>query len=179
MAEQLTVPGTKSRNPSQDELSVFLRTPEFKSWFGDWEADPASASKIVDEQGMPQIVYAGQASGIQEFHGDARDRTGRDETGYYFSKDWRVARFFAQTKRDPITDEPIPASIYACILNIKTPEYLSGADARRSTRVTAIPEGYDGYVNDKLKEIVVFDPSQILIIGETPVSEFQQPILAT
>ncbi len=35
-----------------------VRTPEFKAWFGDWENDPANASKVIDpETGEPMVVY--------------------------------------------------------------------------------------------------------------------------
>ena len=34
-----------------------VRTPEFKKWFGDWENDPENASKVVDENGEPLVVY--------------------------------------------------------------------------------------------------------------------------
>jgi len=36
-----------------------VRTPEFKKWFGDWENDPKNASKIVDDNGEPLVVYHG------------------------------------------------------------------------------------------------------------------------
>ena len=42
-----------------DEQWKMVRTPEFKAWFGDWENDPANASKIVDENGEPRVVYHG------------------------------------------------------------------------------------------------------------------------
>lgn len=32
---------------------------EFKRWFGDWQNDPASASKVVNEDGTPKVVYHG------------------------------------------------------------------------------------------------------------------------
>ena len=36
---------------------VQVRTPRFKAWFGDWENDPANASKAVDQEtGEPAIV---------------------------------------------------------------------------------------------------------------------------
>ena len=38
---------------------VQVRTPAFKEWFGDWENDPENASKIVDENGEPRIVFRG------------------------------------------------------------------------------------------------------------------------
>jgi hypothetical protein len=34
-----------------------VRTPEFKAWFGDWEDDPENASKVIDENGEPLVVY--------------------------------------------------------------------------------------------------------------------------
>ena len=34
-----------------------VRTSNFKNWFGDWENDPANASKVVDENGEPLVVY--------------------------------------------------------------------------------------------------------------------------
>lgn len=36
-----------------------VRTPEFKAWFGDWENDFKNASKVVDENGEPLLVYHG------------------------------------------------------------------------------------------------------------------------
>lgn len=36
-----------------------VRTPAFKAWFGDWESNPANASKVVDENGEPMVVYHG------------------------------------------------------------------------------------------------------------------------
>lgn len=36
---------------------VQVRTKAFKDWFGDWENDPKNASKVVDENGEPLVVY--------------------------------------------------------------------------------------------------------------------------
>ena len=33
-----------------------VRTDAFKNWFGDWQNDPANASKVVDENGEPKVV---------------------------------------------------------------------------------------------------------------------------
>lgn len=45
-----------------DEQYKLVRTPEFKAWFGDWENDPENASKVVDENGEPLVVYRGDSS---------------------------------------------------------------------------------------------------------------------
>ena len=34
-----------------------VRTKAFKDWFGDWENDPENASKVVDGNGEPKVVY--------------------------------------------------------------------------------------------------------------------------
>lgn len=36
-----------------------VRTKAFKNWFGDWENNPSEASKVVDENGEPLVVYHG------------------------------------------------------------------------------------------------------------------------
>lgn len=36
-----------------------VRTPSFKAWFGDWENDPDNASKVLDGNGEPLVVYHG------------------------------------------------------------------------------------------------------------------------
>lgn len=36
-----------------------VRTEAFKNWFGDWINDPQNASKVVDENGEPLVVYHG------------------------------------------------------------------------------------------------------------------------
>lgn len=40
-----------------ERLYAIVRTKEFKDWFGDWQNDPKNASKVVDENGEPLVVY--------------------------------------------------------------------------------------------------------------------------
>lgn len=46
---------------------IHVRTKAFKNWFGDWENDPDNASKIVDENGEPLVVYHGTISEFNTF----------------------------------------------------------------------------------------------------------------
>ena len=39
-----------------------VRTKAFKDWFGEWENNPFEASKVVDENGEPLVVYHGSDS---------------------------------------------------------------------------------------------------------------------
>lgn len=49
-------PNGKPSNLTHEQWHL-VRTPEFKAWFGDWENDPENASKVVDENGEPMVVY--------------------------------------------------------------------------------------------------------------------------
>ena len=88
-------------NGNQSNLSDVqydaVRTPTFKKWFGDWENDPKNASKVVDENGEPLVVYHGSASNFDEFK--IKDRSvGRRKTsikGHYFTTSKWVARQYA------------------------------------------------------------------------------------
>ena len=76
-----------------------VRTQAFKDWFGDWENDPEAASKVVDENGEPKVVY----------HGTARaDRVGtvfrpdRATSGpmAFFTDNAEIAANYARDKAD-------------------------------------------------------------------------------
>ncbi|MDR1367301.1 MAG: hypothetical protein LBJ76_01105 [Candidatus Accumulibacter sp.] len=72
-----------------------VRTPEFKRWFGDWENDPANASKVVDpETGEPKVVYHGSRNaGFSIFDTEGKGKT-RD-TGAWFTGDRRTGRTYS------------------------------------------------------------------------------------
>jgi hypothetical protein len=74
------------------------RTPEFKSWFGDWESDPENASKVVDENGEPLVVYHGSASqDIDEFDRSKaqRQKSGLAEFADFFTSSADVAKIYS------------------------------------------------------------------------------------
>jgi hypothetical protein len=52
----LIAPNGKPSNLTPEQYKL-VRTPEFKAWFGDWENSPETASKVVDENGEPLVVY--------------------------------------------------------------------------------------------------------------------------
>lgn len=53
---RLLAPNGKPSN-LPERLYAQVRTKEFKDWFGDWQNDPKNASKVVDENGEPLVVY--------------------------------------------------------------------------------------------------------------------------
>ena len=63
-----------------------VRSPQFKAWFGDWEHDPENASKVVDENGEPLVVYHGTAH--DTFYVFEHGNEGYDEAesdGFFFT----------------------------------------------------------------------------------------------
>lgn len=44
-----------------------VRTKAFKDWFGDWENNPIDASKAIDENGEPLVVYHGTPKNFSTF----------------------------------------------------------------------------------------------------------------
>jgi hypothetical protein len=53
---KLLAPNGKPSNLTPEQWHL-VRTPEFKAWFGDWENSPQTASKVVDENGEPLVVF--------------------------------------------------------------------------------------------------------------------------
>ena len=54
----LLAPNGKKSNLTAEQWKL-VRTTAFKKFFGDWENDPENASKVVDENGEPLVVYRG------------------------------------------------------------------------------------------------------------------------
>ena len=52
----MKAPNGKDTNLTEKQW-LLVRTKAFKEWFGDWENDPKNASKVVDENGEPLVVY--------------------------------------------------------------------------------------------------------------------------
>lgn len=47
----------KSSRNVRDSEENQTETENFKKWFGDWQNDPANASKVVNEDGTPKVLY--------------------------------------------------------------------------------------------------------------------------
>ncbi len=63
---------------------------QFKRWFGDWEKNPNRASKVVNADGTPKVVYHGTN---QEFH-TFQSRNG----AYFFSESQDYAESMAEER---------------------------------------------------------------------------------
>jgi len=74
--------------------------PQFKAWFGDWENDPANASKVVDGNGEPKVVYRGSTiadnvGNVFNYNLNRFDNRNTNRFGFYFTESRNVADRYA------------------------------------------------------------------------------------
>ena len=101
-----------------------VRTPEFKNWFGDWENDQENASKVVDENGEPLVVYHGTGYKFNEFTADNKSnpRSG-DLDGHWFTNSRENAKLFTFTR--PYSNEQnLAPTIVEAYLKIEKPTII-------------------------------------------------------
>lgn len=86
-----------------------VRTKAFKEWFGDWENDPKNASKVVDENGEPLVVYHGSKSILKVFDSSKYENrqylSQKIKSTNFFSSDKTVADFFALTENQRLASQ--------------------------------------------------------------------------
>ena len=139
--------GKKSNLNERQWLQV--RTKPFINWFGDWMNDPANASKVVDENGEPLVVYHGTNADFTEF----KFTTPR-EAFYFGNKEG--------AKGYTTTDKTMPLFV-----NIKNPLLAENYNIVSQFPKVAKDNGHDGIiwkpskVVDKSAEFVAFESNQI------------------
>ena len=80
-------------NPEQWAM---VRTKAFKAWFGNWENDPENASKVVDENGEPMVMYHGTGREFYTFgNTDSANELG---AGFYFTDNRRLAEAYTNPR---------------------------------------------------------------------------------
>lgn len=91
-----------------------VRSPQFKAWFGDWENDPANASKIINPRtGEPLVVYHGTAGKFEAFDRGARAVSGSSTNdGFFFSDSPDVAGSYASVDSNYVPQPMVRGRIY-------------------------------------------------------------------
>lgn len=129
----MTAPnGEKTKLDAEQWATV--RTNNFKNWFGDWENDPENASKVVDENGEPMVVWHGRSAEFNTFEKKEGVRfiMGLEDKvkaeGFFFSPDKGLAEEFASNSSRHRGGK---ANVVPCFLNIRRPMDLTGEDYDR------------------------------------------------
>jgi hypothetical protein len=159
----LLAPNGKKSNLTERQYAQ-VRTKAFKDWFGDWENNPSEASKVVDENSEPLVVYHG-----------SNYKTDATIIGDWSKNALPYATYFA-----PYQSYANLKYTYSAFLNIKNPIYSDKdltEEAIQDENIfnkLIINKGYDGAISgspteehkvqlnvEKAREIVVIHPNQI------------------
>ena len=87
-------PNGKPSNLTPEQYRL-VRTPAFKNWFGDWESSPENASKVIDENGEPLVVYHGTDEEFTVFDVNAKSK--------WLNQKKIEASFFSETERGALS----------------------------------------------------------------------------
>ena len=162
----LLAPNGKKSNLDERQYAQ-VRTKEFKDWFGDWENDPENASKVVDENGEPLVVYHGTNSKWNIL--DTKMFGKNTDDGYYgkglylSSVENKAAQYGNIMKLFVNIKKPLRAGTDP---NISMKEAIKNVElAENFNRGIDNTEEYDGVLysgaEGRYEEIVVPTPNQI------------------
>jgi hypothetical protein len=146
-------PNGKPSNLTPEQYRL-VRTPAFKKWFGDWENSPETASKVVDENGEPLVVWHG-GSVENTFN---KNKIGINDYGwygygFYFTEDKSFASEWGELKPYFILINN-PFDIVKKGISIINPFYNNS----KNETDNKIKEGYNGSIAklSKPNEYVVY-----------------------
>ena len=176
----LIAPNGKPSNLTPEQYRL-VRTPEFKAWFGDWENDPQNASKVVDENGEPMIVYHGTTKDFNIF---TKNNIGTNDygffgEGFYFGS-ISIAKTYSQTSDwNEINDTVNPnGRVLSCFLNVRNPLIDSSKNIIQSKETSKdftqnVIKNFDGVIAIPYQrfspntEYIVFESNQIKLADGT------------
>jgi hypothetical protein len=144
MKNELLAPNGKPSNLNAEQYEL-VRTSAFKKWFGDWEKDPANASKVVDDNGEPLVVYHSSNNDFDTFKKDNIGSNFEYSFGFHFSNDADDSKKYGEKTK-------------SVFLNLRNPKIFNVRDNSNGSVFIDINR-YDAIhdiVNsrkDKLKEI--------------------------
>lgn len=177
---KLLAPNGKPSNLTEKQYAQ-VRTKAFKEWFGDWENDPKNASKVVDENGEPLVVYHGTQSEFSAVDFSKSDdkisffATSYDDTADTYGLGKRIKLFF--NMRNPYIINGLGQAWDKLVLNdeayskeqLKQPYKLKRLTTRDIVKY-AKEHGYDGVI---FKDII--DNGQYTgMVYENQILQIQQ-----
>lgn len=95
--------------------NAVTESQQFKRWFGDWQNNPAKASKVVNEDGTPKVMYHGTSKGGFHIFNTYGGNFGLFGIGSYFTDNLDVAQSYTQKGKG---NNP---QVYSVYLNIRNP----------------------------------------------------------
>lgn len=125
---------------------VQVRTEAFKEWFGDWENDPENASKAVDENGEPKVLYHGGPYRFFRFDparlGQSTDANSARE-GFFFTDSQDLADVFAENSLKTLPEDDLDSLVEARINEMTGDELEDAYIAYRNE-----DDSYQDYIDE-------------------------------
>ena len=183
----LLAPNGKPSHLTPEQYQL-VRTPVFKAWFGDWENSPETASKVIDENGEPLMVFHGTSKdlfyefmpyaveyvngeAIKEFRGNKTDHEFDDYINQYGLR--KIEPRFYFSVRHIWGDKNLQ-----CFLNIKnlyvTDEYTPKISKEYDGFRVPNEDGNDYYCVFQSNQIKLADGSNTTFDGNNPDIRFAE-----
>lgn len=133
------------------------KSDNFKQWFGDWENDPENASKVVNDDGTPKVVYHGTNSDFTTF--DTQRFNTRENSGDYVGEGF----FFADKES---TAKKYGSNVMPVYLNLRNPLIINTEQDGENFRSTFLNMYQKG--DKELRDLIGGDYDYFSIMEENP-----------
>ena len=148
---RLLAPNGKLSNLTEKQYAQ-VRTTAFKRWFGDRENDPANASKVVDENGEPLVVYHGSKDNSFTIFDSTKNSKG--QKGFFFTNDSTMASSYGKNPR-------------GFFINSRNPYVIEGHNKNWNDLTVEVTD----IAKDKLDSIRLFRNDLLLQLKEGKTSK--------
>lgn len=171
----MKAPNGKSTNLTERQW-LQVRTKAFKEWFGDWENNPKDASKAVDENGEPLVVYHyTDNENLSEFSTEFDNffsKTGGTKNAIFFTTDNVVPG----SEDNFLTSRKAKLSLFLNIKNLEVfhgtkedlhkqgtsyREIVNKSSKRKGSENGIVLTGFDDNKKENQTIYVVHNPNQI------------------
>ena len=145
-----------SGSPVNIKIENVTKTQQFKRWFGDWENHPKAASKVVNADGTPKVVYHGTNADFWTFSLANRGKNGEKlGVGYYFVDNKSSAERYGDRVIEAYLDIKKPAS--AEVMEISRKDWEKFLDFAIEHRDEYIDGEWKGNEINKEYELTDYD----------------------
>lgn len=148
---RLLAPNGKPSNLTEKQYAQ-VRTKAFKRWFGDWENNPDNASKIVDKNGEPLVVYHGSKDNSFTIFDSTKNDKG--QKGFFFTNDSTMASSYGKNPR-------------GFFINSRNPYIIEGHNKNWNDLTVEVTD----IAKDKLDSIRLFRNDLLLQLKEGKTSK--------
>jgi hypothetical protein len=155
----MKAPNGKPTNLTERQW-VQVRTPAFIEWFGDWINDPENASKVVDENGEPKVVYHNTNEKRTVFDIN-RARKGVEIQAFFFAPEIDPYGEYGKVRNDVFLRVINPADFESAFDGFQGGVHENDGEVQR---IRLQEKGFDGGImieDGEVYEYFVFNSNQI------------------